>query len=110
MAQGCLRRGLSGKRSLSNITRFHGCVCGPCLNTVWIICVLLSAARKLSYQAVFFLSNSSSGCAQCEMCPGGTEALQTAAKGCTLCRPGHLQICRTPITVIAICYRQCYSS
>uniref|UniRef100_A0A3P8UFN3 Si:dkey-21a6.5 n=1 Tax=Cynoglossus semilaevis TaxID=244447 RepID=A0A3P8UFN3_CYNSE len=32
---------------------------------------------------------TSSGCSRCQMCPGGTEALQIAAKDCTPCRPMH---------------------
>lgn len=42
-----------------------------------------------SPKQVFFLSDSSSGCSQCQTCPGGTESLQTAAKDCTPCRPGN---------------------
>lgn len=38
-----------------------------------------------------FFPDSSSGCTQCQMCPGGTEALQTAAKDCSPCRPGKLE-------------------
>uniref|UniRef100_A0A3Q3EBP4 Si:dkey-21a6.5 n=1 Tax=Hippocampus comes TaxID=109280 RepID=A0A3Q3EBP4_HIPCM len=32
---------------------------------------------------------TSSGCSQCQTCPGGSEALQSAAKDCTPCRPMH---------------------
>lgn len=56
-----------------------------------------------------FPPDSSSGCAQCQTCPGGTEALQTAAKDCAPCRPGRSQICRAPTPLSAICYRQCYN-
>eukprot|EP00064_Thunnus_orientalis_P015562 superscaffoldBa00002904_g15616 len=40
-----------------------------------------------SKTSVFF-SDSSSGCTQCQTCPGGTEALKAAAKTCSPCRPG----------------------
>lgn len=37
------------------------------------------------------LFDSSVGCSQCQMCPGGTEALQPAAEDCTPCRPGNVK-------------------
>lgn len=51
---------------------------------------------------MFPLSGSSTGCAQCHTCPGGKEALQTAAKDCTPCRPGDSQVSRALICSIRI--------
>ncbi|KAM7375853.1 hypothetical protein PAMP_005620 [Pampus punctatissimus] len=44
--------------------------------------------KLLQSETSIFFSDSSSGCNQCQTCPGGTEALQAAAKACTPCRPG----------------------
>lgn len=65
MAQGCLSRGLSRKRSLSTITYFHGCVCGLCLNTIWIMCSARYSSKPLlpdsalSLQQLFWLCSVS---------------------------------------------------
>lgn len=59
------------------------------LNSRWRRRVFWSCEKNFPHRAGFFASRSSSGCSQCQTCPGGREALQTAAKDCTPCRPGH---------------------